>query len=268
MTERIAERFDCLAARRRTGLAAYALAGDPDPAQGRDALRALAVHADLLEIGVPCRDPMRDGPTIRAAHGRARAAGADWTTAIAGAADIRRRCPDLPILLLLYAETVREAGPGPLFQAAAAAGVDALLVVDLPEAGLPWWPPMAAMTGLGLVPIVGPGMDDEMLRQRLSGEPPFVYCAGAAVTGGDAPDVERASSFLERVQNFTSVPRVLGFGIRTPDLARRMAPLAEGLAVGTAFVAAVEVAVGSGTDPSGAIGTLAQDFSRAMREAR
>ena len=266
MTERIADRFEHLSARRRTALVAYALAGDPDPARGADILRGLAGAADVLEIGVPCRAPLRDGPGIRAAHARALASGADWTVAIDAARTIRGASPDLPIILLLYAETVRAAGPGPFFQAAAEAGVDGLLVVDLAEKALPWWAPMAAMAGVALIPIVSPDTPETLLREWLDGARRFVYCAGAAATGGGPPDPAALKPFLERIQTFTDMPRVLGFGIRTPAIAAEMSDCADGLAVGTAFVEAAHGAVGAGGDPAAAVRTLAEDFSRALRK--
>lgn len=266
MAERIQETFEHLSAQRRAALVAYALAGDPDAGRGTEILLGLARTADILEIGVPCRDPVRDGAAIRAGHGRALAAGAGWTDAIDTARTVRAAVPDLPIILLLYAEAVRAVGPGPFFQEAADAGVDGLLVVDLAERALPWWAPMAAMAGLLLIPIVTPGEPESGLRDKLDDSRGFVYCAGAASTGGAPPNPTALAPFLTKLQTITNLPRVLGFGIRTPEIAAAMVSYADGLAVGTAFVEAVAGAVQAGCDPAARVIALAQDFSRAMRK--
>jgi tryptophan synthase alpha chain len=266
MAERIQDTFEHLAARRRAALVAYAVAGDPDRMRGREVLLALARTADVLEIGVPCRNPFRDGPAIAAAHDTALAAGGDWREAMSAARSVRAAAPDLPVVLLLYSETLRAAGPGPFFQAAADAGVDGLLVVDLLERALPWWAPMAAMAGLILVPIVTPGADDGASAARLAGARGFVYCAAAASTGGTAPDVDETARFLTGIRELTTLPRVLGFGIRTPEIAAALAPHAEGLAVGTAFVETVRRAVEAGRDPARAVALLAEEFSRVLRK--
>lgn len=267
MTKRINDKFEELGEIGRAALVAYAVAGDPDPATGADILLALARHSDVLEIGVPCTRPFRDGQVIAAAHQRALAAGASWQDAVDTAAWLRSAGVGIPIILLLYAEAIKLAGPGPLFQNAAEAGVDGLLIVDFDEEALPWWAPMAKMAGLDLITLISSDMPAPLLTAKLERAEGFVYCAGASTTGGAAPDHDQITPFLDGLRQRTEFPRVLGFGIRTPEIAVTLASHAEGLAVGTAFVAAVASALDAGHDAAGAISALAKSFSRVLEEA-
>ncbi len=244
---------NALAAIRQAGskaLIAYLTAGDPDPEASLQLLQALvAGGADVVEIGLPFSDPLADGPVIQAASTRALAAGTRVRDVFALARRLRASsdaASRVPIALLTYANPILRLGPGQFLKEAAAAGIDALVIPDLPpeEAGALLGPLPA---GLAVVPFAAPTSTDERLRLLAGQSSGFVYCvAVTGVTGMRQSVSGDVRGLVERVRQYTDLPVAVGFGISTPEQAREVAQVADAVIVGSALVDQVAVALRDG----------------------
>lgn len=234
---RITATFQRLAAANRKALVTYLTAGDPDPETSFAILRAACdAGLDILELGIPFSDPTADGPVIQEASQRALKAGMTLTKTLELAARLRKEV-ETPILLFGYYNPLFKFGLERLAQAAQAAGVDGLLVVDLPpeEAG----PLKAALAGtnISLVFLVAPTTRPDrvqMIAQETSG---FLYLiTKAGTTGEGGIDLEAIRRHAAEVKAVSPLPVCLGFGIRNGDDAQRLAPMADGIVVGSALI--------------------------------
>ena len=237
MSARLARRFDSLRSEGRAGLVAFITAGDPDKEQSLKLLRALpGAGADIIEIGLPSKNPWLDGPVIQAAHGRAVAAGGDAHLVLELVRAFRETNQGTPVVAMGYADTLHRHTLNRFFMDAADAGVDAALIVD--ASGDDWraWRVQARDHGIPLIPIAQ-AEDDELgwMRDTFEAEG-FVYAvASPGKSGGEAPDVGAVAARMERLRRITDLPLVCGFGIRSVETAKALAPAADGLAVGTAI---------------------------------
>ncbi len=238
--DRLAETFAGLERNARKALVVYLTASDPsldDSVQA--ALAAVRAGADVLEVGVPFSDPIADGPVIQRAMGRALAAGGG----LAAAFELTRRVraeSAVPIVLFGYVNPLLSLGLEASCQAAAAAGVDGLLVVDLPPEEAGELRAVAARHGLAWVSLVAPTSGERVGRiaRDASG---FVYLVSmTGVTGGKLADPTRLAPLVAQVRAARAVPVCIGFGIRDAESARAAAALADGVVVGSAVVAALE----------------------------
>lgn len=265
MSTRLDRRFDQLGAEGRAGLLAFITAGDPDRDRCLDLMRGLpAAGADVIELGLPSRNPWLDGPVIQAAHARAVAAGGDAHMALEFVRAFRETNQGTPVVAMGYADTLRRHTLKRFFADAADAGVDAALIVD--ASGDDWraWRGQARDNGLPLIPIAH-AEDDELgwMRDTFEAEG-FVYAvASSGKSGGAAPEVAEVAARLNRLRRVTKLPLVCGFGIRSMETARALAPHADGLAVGTAI--AERLAAGDGS-VAGALGFVSE-IAGAMRTA-
>lgn len=245
MTERLKRRFAALRAEGRAGLAAFVTAGDPDPDQSLELLKRLpAAGADLIELGLPSRNPNMDGPVIQAAHARSVASGVDARDVLDMVAAFRATDRDTPVIMMGYADTLHRHTLNRFFADSANAGADAALIVD--ATGDDWraWRGQARENGIPLIPIAQ-ATDDEIgwMRDTFEAEG-FVYAvASAGPTGGEAPDVSTVAARMERLRRVTPLPVVCGFGIRAPETARALGPHADALAIGTAIGEKLEISV-------------------------
>ncbi len=240
---RIDQTFQNLAAAQRKALVAYLTAGDPDFETSLAILRSAAASgADVLEIGVPFSDPTCDGPVIQLASQRALKAGMSLSKSIRLAAEVRKTS-QTPIVLFSYYNPLFKFGLERLAREVSAAGVDGLLVVDLPpeEAG----PLTAALAGTGihLIRLAAPTSKPERIRMLAAGAGGFLYLItrlGVTGTGGlDYADVAKHAAAVKAV---CPHPVCLGFGISTGADAKALAPLADGIIVGSALVRLIEQA--------------------------
>jgi tryptophan synthase alpha chain len=237
MTGRLARRFERLREEGRAGLLAFVTAGDPDRDACLDLMRRLpAAGADIIELGLPSINPWLDGPVIQAAHRRAVAAGGDAHLALELVRAFRETNQGTPVVAMGYAEALRRHTLNRFFADAAEAGVDAALIVD--ASGDDWraWRGQARDNGIPLIPIAQ-AEDDELgwMRDTFEAEG-FVYAvASPGKSGGAPPEVPEVAERLRRIRRVTDLPLVCGFGIRTTETARALAPHADGLAVGTAI---------------------------------
>ena len=271
---RIDERFAELDREGRAGLVTYVMAGDPDYELSRDILLGLPqAGADVIELGMPFTDPMADGPAIQVAGQRALKAGATLKKTLQLVRDLRARDNDTPVVLMGYYNPIYSYGNEAFLKDAREAGVDGLIVVDLPpeedvELCLP-----TLKAGLNWIRLATPTTDDRRLPAVLSNTSGFVYyvsitgITGAA--GAAATDVAKA---VGRLKKHTNLPVAVGFGIKTPDQAAAVARAADAAVVGTAFCQ--EVAKGLGLDGAPAqdcvdnVLELARRLAKGVRSAR
>ncbi len=240
-TTRIDRRFAALKAEGRAALVTFTMAGDPDYDSALSILKALpAAGADVIELGMPFTDPMADGPAIQAAGLRALKAGQDMARTLALIRDFRRGDDATPIVLMGYYNPIYVYGPERFLADAKSAGVDGLIVVDLPpeedaELCLP-----ALNAGLNFIRLATPTTDDRRLPAVLKNTSGFVYYVSiTGITGAAAPDPAKVKDAVARIKRHTELPICVGFGVRTAEQARAIAQAGDGVVVGSALVDAV-----------------------------
>ena len=235
---RIAARFAALKAEGRGALIPFLEAWDPDRATSMEILRGMpAAGADLIEIGCPFTDPMADGPTIQLAARRALAAGATMKNTLAMVRDFRAGDAATPIVLMGYLNPILSYGSQKFCVDAAAAGVDGLIVVDLPTEEADLLIDDARACGLDIVRLVAPTTDDARLPLVLHGSSGFVYYVSiTGITGTrTASDAELAAA-IPRIRACTDLPIAVGFGVRTPAQAAAVVRVADGAVVASALI--------------------------------
>ncbi len=246
MTTRIDRRFAALKAEGRAALVTFIMAGDPDGATALALLRALPkAGADVIELGMPFTDPMADGPAIQAAGLRALKAGQTLKKTLALVRDFRSGDEATPIVLMGYYNPIYVYGVDAFLADAKAAGVDGLIVVDLPpeedaELCLP-----AVAAGFNFIRLAPPPTDDRRLPAVLTNTSGFVYYVSiTGITGAAAPDPGKVAAAVARIKRHTALPVCVGFGVRTAEQARVIAQGADGVVVGSALVEAVTKSLG------------------------
>jgi tryptophan synthase alpha chain len=242
---RIERRFDELKAAGRAGLVTFVTAGDPDPETAAAILDGLpAAGADVIELGMPFTDPMADGPAIQASSLRALAAGQNMIKTLAMVARFRERDDLTPIVLMGYYNPIYVYGVERFLRDAKAAGVDGLIVVDLPpeedvELCLP-----ALAANLNFIRLATPTTDDARLPKVLTNTSGFVYYVSVAgITGTKAPDATRVAAEVARIKKATHLPVAVGFGVRSARQAGEIAAGADAVVVGSALVEAVRASL-------------------------
>ncbi|WP_028133610.1 tryptophan synthase subunit alpha [Bradyrhizobium japonicum] len=242
MTTRIDTRFAELKKQGRAAFVTFLMAGDPDPATSLEIIKALPKSgADVIEIGMPFTDPMADGPSIQAAGLRALKAGMTLRKTLELVRGFRKDDNATPIVLMGYYNPIYIYGVDKFLVDAKAAGVDGLIIVDLPpeedeELCLP-----AMKAGLNFIRLATPTTDDKRLPAVLANTSGFVYYVSiTGITGAAAADSSAVSEAVARIKRHTKLPVCVGFGIRTPETARAIASHANGAVVGTALVDALK----------------------------
>lgn len=274
MTTRIATRFAALAQEGRPGLVTFVTAGDPDGATFTELLKALpGAGADIIEVGVPFTDPMADGPAIQAAGLRALAAGQTLARTLEMVKTFRAGDNDTPIVLMGYFNPVYVYGVERFLKDARDAGVDGLVVVDLPpeeddELCLP-----ALAAGLDFIRLATPTTDEKRLPVVLKHTAGFVYYVSInGITGSATPDANTVGAAVARIKKHTPLPVAVGFGVRTPEQAASIAAGADAVVVGSALVETVRRSLDSEnrataeTVPS--VLELVRDLAKAVRGVR
>ena len=223
---RIEKRFAALKAEGRAGLVAYLTAGDPDLETSTRLFEGLAAAgADLIEIGMPFSDPMADGPLIQAAGMRALKGGMTLRKTLAMVRGLRAHDPDTPYVLMGYYNPIYRYGAEAFAKDAAAAGIDALIIVDLPPEEDPELDAPARQAGLDLVRLATPTSDAHRLPKIVDRASGFLYyVAIAGVTGTHSAEAGAVFEAVARLRRFTSLPIVVGFGIKTPRTGCRYRP--------------------------------------------
>jgi len=273
MTSRLADRFAKCAAENRPALVTYTMSGDPDFETGQAILDALpAAGADVIELGMAFSDPMADGPGVQAAGQRALAAGQTLNKTLAMVRKFRERDQATPIVLMGYYNPIYIHGPEKFVADALTAGVDGLIVVDLPpeedeELCLP-----ALKAGLNFIRLATPTTDDERLPMVLGNTSGFVYYVSmTGITGGAIKSHAAVGAAVKRIKAHTPLPVVVGFGIKTGDDVASMGRDSDGVAVGTAICNAIRDSLDGGKATAGTVAAaqaLVADLAAGARRAR
>ena len=261
MTTRIDARFAQLKKERRSAFVTFLMAGDPDPETSLAIIKALPkAGADVIEIGMPFTDPMADGPSIQAAGLRALKAGMTLKKTLALVRDFRKDDDATPLVLMGYYNPIYIYGVDKFLSDAKSAGVDGLIVVDLPpeedsELCVP-----AMKAGLNFIRLATPTTDDKRLPAVLANTSGFVYYVSVTgITGGASADSSAVGEAVARIKRHTALPVCVGFGIRTPEAARAIAAKADGAVVGSALVDALRGSLGAnGTATAKTVSAVAE----------
>jgi tryptophan synthase alpha chain len=275
-TTRIDRRFAALKKEGRAALVTFTMAGDPDYDTALAIAKALPkAGADVIELGMPFTDPMADGAAIQAAGVRALAGGQNMIKTLALVREFRKGDDATPIVLMGYYNPIYIYGVDKFLVDAKAAGVDGLIVVDLPpeedeELCLP-----ALKAGLNFVRLATPTTDDKRLPTVLNNTSGFVYYVSiTGITGTAAPDAGKVGTAVARIKRHTKLPVAVGFGVRSAEQARGIAENADGVVVGSALVDELRKSLDGGkataktvTAVTDLVATLAQGVRSARREA-
>ena len=268
MTTRIDRRFASLKREGRAALVAFVTAGDPDPATSLAILKAApGAGADVVELGMPFTDPMADGPAVQASSLRALKAGQTLRKTLDLVRAFRAGDDDTPIVLMGYYNPIYIYGVDRFLADAVSAGVDGLIVVDLPpeedaELCVP-----ALSAGLNFVRLTTPTTDDKRLPAVLANTSGFVYYVSiTGITGAATPEFGRVAQAVARIKRHTTLPVCVGFGVRTGEQARAIAQGADGVAVGTALVEAVRKSLGEDGKGTPATVSAVADLVRALAD--
>lgn len=274
MTTRIDRRFARLKEENRPALVTYFMGGDPDYDTALSIMKALPeAGSDVIELGMPFSDPMADGPAIQAAGLRALKGGQTLRKTLQMARDFRADDDDTPIVMMGYYNPIYVYGVERFLVDAREAGIDGLIIVDLPpemdqELCVP-----ALKAGLNFIRLATPTTDDERLPTVLQNTSGFVYYVSmTGVTGSALPDTSRVSGAVKRIKEHTDLPVCVGFGVKTARQAKAIGEAADGVVVGTAIVAAIAQCYDAEgkqlADPAEAVATLVRGLADGVREAR
>jgi tryptophan synthase alpha chain len=274
MTTRIEARFAELKKQGRSAFITFVMAGDPDPMTSLEIIKALpGAGSDLIEVGMPFTDPMADGPSIQAAGLRALKAGMTLKKTLAVVREFRKGDDATPLVLMGYYNPIFIYGVDQFLVDAKAAGVDGLIVVDLPpeedsELCLP-----AMKAGLNFIRLATPTTDDRRLPAVLANTSGFVYYVSVTgITGSAGADSAAVAQAVARIKRHTKLPICVGFGIRTPEAARAIAANADGAVVGSALVEALRHSLDAdgkaGAKTVDAVAGLAASLAKGVRGAK
>jgi len=244
---RIDAKFADLKTRGKKAFVSYVMAGDPDFERSLEVVRGLpSAGVDIIELGLPFTDPMADGPTIQLAGQRALEGGMTLLRTLELARAFRTQDDTTPIVLMGYYNPIYSMGVDKFLIAAKAAGIDGLIVVDLPpeedeELCLP-----AQAAGINFIRLATPTTDDKRLTRVAQNTSGFVYYVSiTGITGAAEADAGDVSPAVERIRTATGLPVVVGFGVNTPEKSRTIAQVADGVVVGSAIVS--QIAAGKST---------------------
>ncbi len=273
MTVRMEKRFAELKAEGRPALVTYFMGGDPDFETSLGIMKALpAAGADVIELGMPFSDPMADGPAIQLAGQRALAGGQTLAKTIEMARLFREDDQDTPIVMMGYYNPIYVYGVDRFLDDALAAGIDGLIVVDLPaemddELCVP-----AVEKGINFIRLTTPTTDDKRLPRVLQNTSGFVYYVSMnGITGSSLPDPSLVSGAVSRIKGHTELPVCVGFGVKTAEHARLIGANADGVVVGTAIVAQVAGSLRDGqatADTIESVVTFVRGLASGVKAAR
>jgi len=235
---RIDVKFAQLRSEGKKAFVAYVMAGDPDYDTGLQIVRGLpAAGVDVIELGMPFTDPMADGPTIQLAGQRALEAGQNLEKTLQYARELRKEDDTTPIVMMGYYNPIYSRGVDAFLADARDAGIDGLIIVDLPpeedeELCIP-----AQKMGINFIRLATPTTDDKRLPTVLQNTSGFVYYVSVTgITGAAAAQAGEVGPEVARIKSQTDLPVIVGFGIKTPDAAEAIARIADGAVVGSAIV--------------------------------
>ncbi len=263
MTARLTAAF----AKGRPALVTFITGGDPTPDATPAILDALVEGgADVIELGMPFTDPMADGPAIQAANLRSLGAGTKTADLFRIATDFRARHPDVPLVLMGYANPMTIRGPEWFAEECRKAGVDGVICVDIPPEEDPELGPALRAAGVSLIRLATPTTDDARLPAVLEGSSGFLYYVSVAgITGMQQAAVGSIAEAMARIKAKATIPVAVGFGVRTPEQASAFAQVADGVVVGSALVDLVSQ---HGANAAGPVRELTKALADAVHSAR
>ena len=245
-------------------LVCFLTAGDGDTAANLDAL--VEGGADVIELGMPFTDPMADGPAIQQANIRSLGAGTTTADVLRMATEFRQRHPDVPLVLMGYANPMIRRGPEWFAAAANEAGVDGVICVDIPPEEDDALGPALRQARIAPIRLATPTTDDKRLPAVVEGSQGFLYyVAVAGITGMQQAAIESIEANVSRIKKATDIPVAVGFGVRTPQQAAEIARVADGVVVGSALV---DLVAEHGTAAPAKLRELTSALSQAVRTAR
>ena len=263
MTERLAAAF----AKGRPALVTFVTGGDPTPADSAAILDALvAGGADVIELGMPFTDPMADGPAIQLANLRSLGAGTKTADILRIAAEFRARHPQVPLVLMGYANPMTIRGAAWFAAECAKAGVDGVICVDIPPEEDAELGPALRGAGIALIRLATPTTDAARLPAVLEGSSGFLYYVSVAgITGMQQAAQTSIEQAVARLKAASDIPVAVGFGVRTPEQAAAIARVSDGVVVGSALV---ELVAQHGKDAAGPVQALTTALSQAVHQSR
>ena len=274
MTTRIETRFAKCRAEGRAALVTFLMAGDPDPTTSLELIKSLPkAGADVIEVGMPFTDPMADGPSIQAAGLRALANGMSLAKTLDLVRAFRKDDHETPIVLMGYFNPIYVRGVDKFLAEAKEAGVDGLIVVDLPpeeddELCIP-----ALKAGLNFIRLATPTTDDKRLPKVLTNTSGFLYYVSiTGITGAATPDYSKVADAVARIKKQTQLPIAVGFGVKNAQTAAAIAASADGVVVGSALIDTLKNSLndkGAATPQTiAAVTTLVSEIATGVRQAR
>tara|TARA_R110000868_G_scaffold73117_31_gene212524 strand:+ start:4857 stop:5696 length:840 start_codon:yes stop_codon:yes gene_type:complete len=274
MSTRIDRRFQALKAEGRPALVTYFMGGDPDYDTSLRIMKALPkAGSDVIELGMPFSDPMADGPTIQLAGQRALKGGQTLARTLKMADAFREEDDTTPIVMMGYYNPIYIYGVERFLEDAKQAGIDGLIVVDLPpemdeELCLP-----AMQAGLNFIRLATPTTNDKRLPKVLSNTSGFVYYVSmTGITGSAIASTGPVADAVARIKSHTDLPVCIGFGVKTAEQARVFGQAADGVVVGSAIVNAVAKSLagedGASGDPADAVAALVRELAAGIRKSR
>lgn len=263
MSERLSSAF----AKGRPALVTFVTGGDPTPDATPAILDALVEGgADVIELGMPFTDPMADGPAIQQANLRSLGAGTKTADIFRIAADFRARHPDVPLVLMGYANPMTIRGPEWFAAECRKAGVDGVICVDIPPEEDPELGPALRGAGISLIRLATPTTDDARLPAVLEGSSGFLYYVSVAgITGMQQAALASIEEAMARLKAKATIPVAVGFGVRTPEQAAAFAKVADGVVVGSALV---DLVGQHGANAAGPVRDLTKALADAVHSAR
>ena len=263
-TMNASNRLSAAFAKPHPALVCFLTAGDGDTAANLDAL--VDGGADVIELGMPFTDPMADGPAIQAANIRSLGKGTTTADVLSIASGFRQRHPDVPLVLMGYANPMVRRGPEWFASAAMNAGVDGVICVDIPPEEDDALGPSLRSAGIAPIRLATPTTDDRRLPAVVQGSEGFLYyVAVAGITGMQQAAIESIEANVARIKQATDIPVAVGFGVRTPEQAGEIARVADGVVVGSALV---ELVAEHGADAPAHLRELTSKLAGAVRSAR
>ncbi|MEP0521776.1 MAG: tryptophan synthase subunit alpha [Hyphomicrobiales bacterium] len=274
MTTRIDKKFERLKAEGRPALVTYFMGGDPDYETSLRIMKALpGAGSDVIELGMPFSDPMADGPTIQLAGQRSLKAGQTLVKTLQMARDFRADDDTTPIVMMGYYNPIYIYGVERFLTDAKAAGIDGLIIVDLPpemdeELCIP-----AMKAGVNFIRLATPTTNDKRLPKVLSNTSGFVYYVSmTGITGSAISSTGPVTDAVARIKQHTDLPVCIGFGVKTAEQAKIFGQAADGVVVGSAIVDAVAKSLDAqgkpASDPAKAVAALVSELAAGVRSAQ
>ena len=260
-------RLEAAFAKGHPALVCFITGGDPTPDATPAILDALVEGgADVIELGMPFTDPMADGPAIQEANLRALAAGTTTADLLRIATDFRARHPQVPLVLMGYANPMITRGPEWFADACAAAGIDGVICVDIPPEEDADLGPFLRAKGISPIRLATPTTDAARLPAVLDGSSGFLYYVSVAgITGKQSAALASIEEAMARIKQTASLPIVVGFGVRTAEQAGPIARVADGVVVGSAFI---DLVARHGANAAGPVRDLTAALAAAVHSAR